>query len=133
SDALLEKYVADSHHLWAESQQPLARCVVGSVIGTHAGPGAVAVAKYGVDITGRSIMNCHNADSCQKIERVVEWFKKSRENNVVHTAHSNKTNSDLYMIALRDTDGNLLGYYEKYEPRNLEHTAPYAAMAEDRE
>ena len=92
-----------------------------------------SVARYGVDITGRSIMNCHNADSCQKIERVVEWFKKSRENNVVHTAHSNKTNSDLYMVALRDTDGNLLGYYEKYEPRNLEHTAPYAAMAEDRE
>ena len=46
SDALLEKYVADSHHLWAESEQPLARCVVGSVIGTHAGPGAVAVAFF---------------------------------------------------------------------------------------
>ncbi len=92
-----------------------------------------SISKYGVDITGKSIMCCHNADSCQKIERVVEWFKKSRENNVVHTAHSNKTNSDLYMIALRDIDGNLLGYYEKYEPRNLEHTDPYAAMAEDKE
>ena len=46
SDALLEKYVADSHHLWAESEQPLTRCVVGSVIGTHAGPGAVAVAFF---------------------------------------------------------------------------------------
>ena len=46
SDALLEKYVADSYHLWAESQKPLARCVVGSVIGTHAGPGAVAVAFF---------------------------------------------------------------------------------------
>ena len=46
SDALLEKYVADSHHLWAESQQPLTRCVVGSVIGTHAGPDAVAVAFF---------------------------------------------------------------------------------------
>ena len=46
SDALLEKYVADSHHLWAESEQPLTRCVVGSVIGTHAGPGAVAAAFF---------------------------------------------------------------------------------------
>ena len=46
SDALLEKYVADSHHLWAESEQPLTRCVIGSVIGTHAGPGAVAVAFF---------------------------------------------------------------------------------------
>ncbi len=46
SDALLEKYVADSYHLWAESEQPLTRCVVGSAIGTHAGPGAVAVAFF---------------------------------------------------------------------------------------
>ena len=46
SDALLEKYVADSHHLWAESDEPLTRCIIGSVIGTHAGPGAVAVAFF---------------------------------------------------------------------------------------
>ena len=46
SDALLEKYVEDSRTLWAESEEPLARCIVGSVIGTHAGPGAVAVAFF---------------------------------------------------------------------------------------
>ena len=46
SDALLEKYVEDSHALWAESDQPLERCIIGSVIGTHAGPGAVAVAFF---------------------------------------------------------------------------------------
>ena len=46
SDALLEKYVEDSHALWAESEQPLERCIIGSVIGTHAGPGAVAVAFF---------------------------------------------------------------------------------------
>ena len=46
SDALLEKYVAASQHLWAESEEPLTRCVIGSVIGTHAGPGAIAVAFF---------------------------------------------------------------------------------------
>ncbi len=46
SDALLEKYVADSQHLWAESEEALTRCVIGSVIGTHAGPGAIAVAFF---------------------------------------------------------------------------------------
>ena len=49
SDALLEKYVADSHYLWAESNEPLTRCIIGSVIGTHAGPGAVAVAFFRKD------------------------------------------------------------------------------------
>ena len=46
SDALLEKYVEDSRALWEESPQPLERCIIGSVIGTHAGPGAVAVAFF---------------------------------------------------------------------------------------
>lgn len=46
SDALLEKYVEDSHALWAESEKPLERCIIGSVIGTHAGPGAVAAAFF---------------------------------------------------------------------------------------
>ena len=46
SDALLEKYVEDSYDLWAESEKPLERCIISSVIGTHAGPGAVAVAFF---------------------------------------------------------------------------------------
>ena len=46
SDALLEKYVEDSRALWAESETELKRVIIGSVIGTHAGPGAVAVAFF---------------------------------------------------------------------------------------
>ena len=46
SDALLEKYVQDSAALWAESKQELRTAQIGSVIGTHAGPGAIAVAFF---------------------------------------------------------------------------------------
>ena len=46
SDALLEKYVEDSRALWAESETELKRVIIGSVIGTHAGPGAVAAAFF---------------------------------------------------------------------------------------
>ena len=46
SDALLIKYMEDSRWLWEESTQALSYTPIGSVIGTHAGPGAVAVAFF---------------------------------------------------------------------------------------
>ncbi len=46
SDALLNKYIQDSERLWAHSKTQLNTTVIGSVIGTHAGPGAVAVAFF---------------------------------------------------------------------------------------
>jgi len=46
SDHLLQKYVADSAALWEGHGEKLRTAVIGSVIGTHAGPGAVAVAFF---------------------------------------------------------------------------------------
>lgn len=79
-----------------------------------------AIARYHIDITGKSIMDCHNSDSNQKIEKVISWFKKDRSNNVVFTSRNDKENKDVYMIALRDDYGALIGYYEKHEYRTLE-------------
>lgn len=46
SDMLLRKYVEDSKELWAHAKSELNASPIGSVIGTHAGPGAVAVAFF---------------------------------------------------------------------------------------
>lgn len=46
SDALLLKYIEDSKHLWEGNLEEVRYETVGSVIGTHAGPGAVAVAFF---------------------------------------------------------------------------------------
>ena len=46
SDMLLRKYVQDSAQLWQDHVKDLPVSVVGSVVGTHAGPGAVAVAFF---------------------------------------------------------------------------------------
>jgi len=49
SDALLKKYIQDSASLWEGRIGELPYEVVGSVVGTHAGPGAVAVAFFAED------------------------------------------------------------------------------------
>ncbi len=46
SDHLLKKYIEDSEFLWKENVQELETTTIGSVIGTHVGPGAVAVAFF---------------------------------------------------------------------------------------
>jgi len=46
SDDLLQKYISDSADLWEGRSQSLPISTVGCVIGTHAGPGAIAVAFF---------------------------------------------------------------------------------------
>lgn len=49
SDELLQKYIEDSRALWADAVEALPICTVGSTIGTHVGPGAIAVAYFRTD------------------------------------------------------------------------------------
>lgn len=46
SDQLLQKYIRDSAALWQHGTDELETVILGSVIGTHAGPGAVAAAFF---------------------------------------------------------------------------------------
>ena len=46
SDALLLKYIEDSKLLWEKGLKDICYTAIGSVIGTHAGPGAIAAAFF---------------------------------------------------------------------------------------
>jgi DUF438 domain-containing protein len=83
-------------------------------------------AKYGgAQLVGKSIFDCHNERSVKLINNVVDWFAKSQSNNIVYTFHNEKENKDVYIVALRDDDGSLIGYYEKHEYRNAETSKLY--------
>lgn len=101
---------------------PIVVCDMDSVV-VYMNPASIA--RYHVDLTGKNIQLCHNAESNEKIERVLSWFAKSKENNVVYTSRNDKENKDVYMVALRDEDGSLIGYYEKHEYRNREARGLY--------
>ena len=61
----------------------------------------------GGSLVGSSLLNCHNDAS-------------NKENNRVFTFYNPKENKDVYMIALRDENNSLIGYYEKHEYRTPE-------------
>ena len=75
-------------------------------------PAAVnSYAKRGGDkLIGRSLLDCHNQESRDKIQKVVDWFAADESHNLVYTFHNEKQNKDVYMVALRE-EGRLIGYY----------------------
>lgn len=88
-----------------------------------------AVRRYekwgGAALLGKSLLDCHNQKSCEMIHKVTDWFKASSDNNLVYTSYNPKENKDVYMVALRDEEGELIGYYEKHEYRDKETMKMY--------
>jgi PAS domain-containing protein len=83
-------------------------------------------AKWGGEkLMGKSLLNCHNEKACEMIYKVLEWFKASKDNNIVYTFFNKAENKDVYMVALRNDAGDLIGYYEKHEYRNRETMKMY--------
>lgn len=79
----------------------------------------------GGNLIGRSIMDCHPPQANRRIKEVAEWFMRSCDNNSVHTLYMELRNVDVYMVALRSDDGELIGYYEKHVTRNRDPTPFY--------
>ena len=96
---------------------PIVVCDLNDII-VYMNPSAIKA--YHKDLTGNNLKDCHNAKSNEMIDKVVSWFGESKDNNIIFTYHNEKENKDVYMVALRDDDGTLIGYYEKPEYRNRE-------------
>ena len=84
-----------------------------------------AVKHYHKDLTGRGIKDCHPPKANEMIDKVVSMFKESKDNNIIYTFRNDDENKDVYMVALRDDNGELIGYYEKHEYRNRETVGLY--------
>lgn len=67
----------------------------------------------GEALIGKSVMDCHKPGSRAAIEKVLGWFWSDKIHNRVHTMFLPEENMDVYMVALRDDDGMLIGYYEQ--------------------
>ena len=61
---------------------------------------------------GRSIFDCHNDASNAQIIQIVTDFGHGGDEELITDDERHR----IYLRAVRDTDGKLLGYYERYEP-----------------
>lgn len=73
-----------------------------------------AIAHYseGTDLIGRSLLDCHNERSQQMMFEVLEALHAGEDERLI----TDNEKWRIYMRAVRDREGHLLGYYERYEP-----------------
>ncbi len=109
-----------------QDRAPIVLCDLSHKI-VYMNPAAVKnYEKYGGEkLLGQSLLDCHSEKSRNMILKTVEWFKKDKNNNLVYTFKNVKLNKDIYMVALRDDEGELIGYYEKHEFRTDETMKKY--------
>lgn len=73
---------------------------------------AVEKFKDGEALIGRSVFGCHNESSCDEIKRIFEQMKSGLTEKIITDDEKHR----IYMRAVRGRDGELMGYYERYEP-----------------
>jgi PAS domain-containing protein len=74
---------------------------------------AVAHYEEGKSLIGRSLFDCHNERSQRMM---VEILAAMQTEGLEEQLITDDEEHRIYMRAVRDTDGEVLGYYERYEP-----------------
>ncbi len=66
----------------------------------------------GVKLIGTSLLECHNEQSRKTIVEIMTAMQNGEDERLITDSEKHRA----YMRAVRDSEGRLLGYYERYEP-----------------
>ena len=72
---------------------------------------AVEYYDEGRELIGRSLLDCHNERSQQMMVEILAAMHAGEEERLITDNKKHR----IYMRAVRDQDGRVLGYYERYE------------------
>ncbi|MEW5701304.1 MAG: PAS domain-containing protein [Candidatus Zixiibacteriota bacterium] len=75
---------------------------------------AIAHFKEGDTLLGRSLMDCHNEQSQATIHEVLAALRNGESERLI----TDKPEQRIYMRAVRNPVGEVIGYYERYERRD---------------
>jgi PAS domain-containing protein len=73
---------------------------------------AMAYYEGGIDLLGRSLLDCHNEQSQAMMIEILAAMHEGLDERLITDDEKHR----IYMRAVRDADGRVLGYYERYEP-----------------
>jgi nitrogen-specific signal transduction histidine kinase len=66
----------------------------------------------GASLLGRSLFDCHNSQSQQQMTEILLQMEQGLEEKLITDNEIQR----IYMRAVRSKEGQLLGYYERFEP-----------------
>jgi PAS domain-containing protein len=73
---------------------------------------AIAYYKEGDALLGTSLLDCHNERSQQMMVEILAEMHQGLEERLI----TDNEKYRIYMRVVRDPEGRVLGYYERYEP-----------------
>ena len=88
-------------------------------------PAAMDYYKSGHTMQGKLLESFMNEELMSMVRMSVEWFKEGRDNNRVFAFHDNKKNLDMYILAIRNSSGDLIGFYGREESRTPDQSRPF--------
>ena len=74
---------------------------------------AIAHYEEGEELIGRSLLDCHNE---QSQETMIAILAAMQDKGLDERLITDDEEHRIYMRAVRDLSGEVLGYYERYEP-----------------
>ena len=74
---------------------------------------AIVHYEEGETLIGRSLLDCHNEQSQQMM---IEILAAMQNEGITEQLITDNEKHRIFMRVVRDADGQVLGYYERYEP-----------------
>ena len=66
----------------------------------------------GESLVGRSLLECHNEESQKMMIEILAAMHEGEDERII----TNNEEHKIYMRVVRGANGQVLGYYERYEP-----------------
>jgi DUF438 domain-containing protein len=66
----------------------------------------------GEALLGTSLLECHNQHSCEIILETLQAMRDGEDERLITDNEKHR----IYMRAVRDASGEVIGYYERYAP-----------------
>jgi DUF438 domain-containing protein len=92
-------------------KDPVVFCDVDHIV-RYMNKTGIAHYKEGEALLGQSVLECHNDESQKQMLEIFAEMKEGLEERLI----TDNKKYRIYMRAIRDADGSLLGYIERYEP-----------------
>ncbi|HOC34317.1 MAG TPA: hypothetical protein PLH98_10090 [Ruminococcus flavefaciens] len=85
--------------------------------------------KYGgTKLLGRLLTSLMDEEAKSKVDMVIEWFKEDISHNRMLAVRDNREKTDIYMCALRDETGGLIGFCSRHRSRRSDNGTPYSTI-----
>jgi len=83
----------------------------------YANPAASRYYESVLPLSGKLLERLMDEEMMSKVVMSVEWFKEDIKNNKVFALHDQKNNIDMYILAIRNAENELIGFYGRREDR----------------